>query len=178
MTLTLTSSSFGAPRRDSAQSASLVGGPRLSDEREFETLFLEHYSSLCEFVDSYVHAPDVAEEIVQAVFLRLWESRDSWEPRSGARAYLFAACRNQSLDYLRHERIVARTAEHAIDLSGVAVKASILRAMIARNIVKRTPSGRYFLDQSRVHEAYGASNSFILYAMGAFILLFLVIMFW
>jgi hypothetical protein len=68
--------------------------------------------------------------------------------------------------------------EHAIDLSGVAVKASIVRAMIARNIVKRTSSGRYFLDQSRVHEAYGASNSFILYAMGAFILLFLVIMFW
>lgn len=69
-------------------------------------------------------------------------------------------------------------AEHAIDLSNVAVRPSILRAMIARNIVKRTASGRYFLDPSRVHEAYGASNSFILYAMGAFILLFLVIMFW
>jgi hypothetical protein len=69
-------------------------------------------------------------------------------------------------------------AQHAIDLASVDVKPSILRAMIARNIVKRTPSGKYFLDQSRVHEAYGASNSFILYAMGAFILLFLVIMFW
>ena len=69
-------------------------------------------------------------------------------------------------------------AEHAIHLSGVDVKPSILRAMISRNIVKRTPSGRYFLDLSRVPEAYGASNSFILYAMGAFILVFLVIMFW
>jgi hypothetical protein len=69
-------------------------------------------------------------------------------------------------------------AEHAIDLSNVAVKPSILRSMIARNIVKRTASGRYFLDPSRVHEAYGASNHFILYAMGAFILLFLIIMFW
>ena len=69
-------------------------------------------------------------------------------------------------------------AEHAIDLSGVGVKPSILRAMVSRNIVKRTASGRYFLDPSRVHEAYGASNSFILYAMGAFLLAFLVIMFW
>jgi hypothetical protein len=68
--------------------------------------------------------------------------------------------------------------DHAIDLSGVDVKPSILRAMISRNIVKRTPSGRYFLDPSRVHEASGASNSFILYAMGAFILVFLVIMVW
>jgi hypothetical protein len=69
-------------------------------------------------------------------------------------------------------------AEHAIDLSGIAVKPSILRAMISRNIVKRTPSGKYFLDPSRVHEAFGASNSFILYALGAFILVFLLIMFW
>lgn len=69
-------------------------------------------------------------------------------------------------------------AEHAIDLSGVGVKPSILRAMISRKIVKRTAAGRYFLDPSRVHEAYGASNHFILYALGAFILLFLVIMLW
>ena len=69
-------------------------------------------------------------------------------------------------------------ARHAIDLSDFDVKPSILRSMIGRNIVKRTPAGRYFLDQSRVHEAYGASNSFILYAMGAFILLVLVIMIW
>lgn len=69
-------------------------------------------------------------------------------------------------------------AAHAIDLSDIDVKPSILKSMISRNIVKRTASGRYFLDRSRVHEAYGASNSFILYAMGAFILVFLVIMFW
>lgn len=69
-------------------------------------------------------------------------------------------------------------AESAIDLSGVDVKASILRSLISRNIVKRTASGRYFVDPSRVDEAYGASNSFILYAMGAFVLVFLVIMLW
>jgi len=50
--------------------------------------------------------------------------------------------------------------------------------MISRNIVKRTPAGRYHVDQSRVHEAFGASNSFILYAMGAFILVLLLIMLW
>ena len=83
---------------------------RLHDEQAFETLFLDHYTSLCEFVDSYVHAPDVAEEIVQTVFLRIWEGRDAWQPTNGARAYLFAACRNQALDLLRHERIVSRTA--------------------------------------------------------------------
>jgi len=59
----------------------------------------------------------VAEEIVQTVFLRIWEGRDTWQPTNGARAYLFAACRNQALDLLRHERIVSRTAKFAVDLS-------------------------------------------------------------
>lgn len=69
-------------------------------------------------------------------------------------------------------------ARHAIDLSGVDVKPAILRSMLSRKVVKRTESGRYFLDPSRIDEAYGASNGFILYAMGAFLLVFFVIMLW
>lgn len=81
--------------------------------------------------------------------------------------------KRELLQYLSDNH--ACDAEHAIDLSGVGVKPSILKSMITRNVVKRTASGRYFLDPSRVHEAWGASNRFILYAMGAFVLAFLVI---
>ena len=69
-------------------------------------------------------------------------------------------------------------AEHAIDLSDIAVKPSILRSMTSRKIVKQAAPGRYFLDRSRVHEASGASNSFILYAIGAFLVVLVVIMLW
>ena len=86
---------------------------RVGDERVFASLFLEHYDSLCEFVNSYLHAPDIAEEVVQSVFLRIWESRDSWDPKGSVRAFLFASCRNQALDLLRHEQIVVRSAEGA-----------------------------------------------------------------
>jgi len=82
---------------------------RAGDEHAFAALFLEHYSALCQFVDSFVRAPDIAEEIVQAVFLRIWEHRRSWDPRAGPRAYLFASCRNQAVDALRHEQIVAQS---------------------------------------------------------------------
>ena len=69
-------------------------------------------------------------------------------------------------------------AEHAIGLGGLDVSPSVLASLVSRSVVKRAASGRYFLDPSRVHEAYGASNRFILYAMGAFILAFFVIMWW
>ena len=66
---------------------------------------------------------------------------------------------------------------HAITLAGTGVRPSILKSMLSRKIVIRTGEDRYYLDRSRVHEAYGASNRFILYAMGAFILAFLIIAF-
>src|SRR5712692_8557596 len=56
---------------------------RLADERAFESLFHAYYAALCDFVQSYVRSPDVAEELVQAVFLRIWEHRATWEPAKG-----------------------------------------------------------------------------------------------
>jgi RNA polymerase sigma-70 factor (ECF subfamily) len=96
-------------RADHASENALAARIRAGDEGAFEELFLDHYASLCRFVDSYVRAPDVAEEIVQAVFLRLWEQRRWWDPHGSPRAYLFASCRNQAVDALRHEQIVARS---------------------------------------------------------------------
>jgi len=83
---------------------------RAGDESVFEELFKAYYRGLCHFVYGYVRSRETAEELVQAVFLRIWEKRDSWEPPTGIRAYLFAACRNQALDHLRHQRIVDRVA--------------------------------------------------------------------
>ncbi|HEV2751544.1 MAG TPA: RNA polymerase sigma-70 factor [Gemmatimonadales bacterium] len=86
---------------------------RLGDEGAFESLFHAYYARLCDFAQSYVRSPDVAEELVQTVFLRIWEHRATWEPITGARAYLFAACRNQALGLLKHQRVVARVARRA-----------------------------------------------------------------
>jgi DNA-directed RNA polymerase specialized sigma24 family protein len=50
----------------------------------FEAVFRAHYSELCEFVTGYVRSSDVAHELVQDLFLRIWElqgtSRSSTTP--------------------------------------------------------------------------------------------------
>jgi hypothetical protein len=58
----------------------------------------------------------------------------------------------------------------AIDISGLAVKPSILRDMVNRKIVLRTPAGNYYVDITRVDRAHGTSGKFILYAMGFMVL--------
>src|SRR5207244_12071834 len=89
----------------------------------------------------------------QTVFLRSWEHRPTWEPTAGVRAYLFAACRNQALGVLKHERVVARVAGRATReriLLGIAparvgpddeLQASEL-ADALREVIERLPERR------------------------------------
>lgn len=86
---------------------------RAGDAGAFEALFSAYYRSLCVFVRSYVGAADLAEELVQNVFLRIWERRATWNPSRGIRTYLFAACRNEALDHVKHERVVERASDRA-----------------------------------------------------------------
>lgn len=71
-------------------------------------LFREHYTGLCGFVTRYVKSRDIAEEVVQEVFLRVWEQSEAPAAILPTRAYLYAAARNQALTILRHERVVDR----------------------------------------------------------------------
>lgn len=77
---------------------------RTGDERAFEQLFLRYVSPLCGFAYSYVADRDVAEEIIQELFVSLWQQRFTLETRGGVRGYLFVAARNRALNALRTMR--------------------------------------------------------------------------
>ncbi len=81
---------------------------RAGDERAFEALFHAQYAPLCRFVREYVRAPDVAEELVQDLFLRLWRDRGRQPVRGSVRSYLYVAARNAALNHIRHEGFVRR----------------------------------------------------------------------
>ncbi len=49
-----------------------------------------------------------AEEIAQEVMLELWRRRESLKLEQGFGAYLIRSTRNRALNYIRHQRIVAR----------------------------------------------------------------------
>lgn len=104
--------------------AALVVRIRAGDERACETLYLAYHERLWRFAWSLVRRRDVAEEIVQDVFLALWRDRATWEVRTSARAWLYGAVRNHALNHRRHERVVARLmprpAEHPELVAAIA----------------------------------------------------------
>lgn len=90
--------------------AELVARLGADDAGAYDALFKAHYAELCRFACGYVHAPDIAEEIVQDVLYRVWQRRRALEIRTTVRAFLYALVRNRALNELRHRRVVERRA--------------------------------------------------------------------
>jgi len=78
------------------------------DDRAFETMFRVYYPRLCRFVCHYVKSLEIAEEIVQDIFLAIWENRERWNPVGRVRTYLYRAAKNRALNHLKHYRIENR----------------------------------------------------------------------
>lgn len=72
----------------------------------FKSLFLAYAEPLCAYVEEYTKSPEVAEELVQDLFLKIWIDRATFSPTVSVKAYLYASARNLALDYLKHKRVV------------------------------------------------------------------------
>ena len=72
---------------------------------DFEKLYKLYYPKMFAFAKNYVPANEDAENIVQDVFLLLWEKREVLDIQISLVSYLFALVKNKSLDYLRHKVI-------------------------------------------------------------------------
>ena len=86
---------------------------RAGDAGALETLFHVYYDSLCRFADAYVHSRADAEDLVQGMFVQLWDQRDRWVLRGSVRAYLYTAVRNAALNVLKHRLVERRALDDA-----------------------------------------------------------------
>lgn len=66
---------------------------------KFDLFFNDYYTNLCRFALTFVDSEPIAEEIVQEVFIYLWEKRENIEIKSSIRAYLYMATKNAALKY-------------------------------------------------------------------------------
>src|SRR5690606_15903029 len=80
----------------------------ISTEIAFEDLFKNNYKTLHAYACSFLKDTDMAEEIVQTVFLKLWEKREQLDIHTSAKAYLYRAVYHDSLNYLKHQRVKQR----------------------------------------------------------------------
>ena len=69
----------------------------------FRQLFDQHFEPLCRFLTYYTADRMIIEEVVQCVFIKLWEDRDELQIES-IKTYLYTSARNRMLNYIRDEK--------------------------------------------------------------------------
>lgn len=83
-----------------------LASSRASRHDRFDQLVRAHYRKLCNFVYRYVGSREVAEDLVQDIFVRILsnETFDYDDPLP----YLYRAARNQASGHLRQQRVRER----------------------------------------------------------------------
>lgn len=80
----------------------------------FEKIFKEHFKGLHAYACTMVKDEDEAEEIVQNMFYKLWEKKGLIERLDSVNAYLYRAVYNESINFLRHQKVKAAHQAHAM----------------------------------------------------------------
>ncbi|MDR3625813.1 MAG: sigma-70 family RNA polymerase sigma factor [Ignavibacteriaceae bacterium] len=58
------------------------------------------------FINSYTYNKEISEELVQDVFIRLWNNRETIEIDSSINSYIYTIAKNMAIDFIRKKRIV------------------------------------------------------------------------
>lgn len=75
------------------------------NELAFEQLFYKYYASLCLFTFQFSHDREIAEEIVQEIFVKIWAKRKTLQIKTSVKHYLLSSVRNQSFNRIQHEKV-------------------------------------------------------------------------
>lgn len=72
---------------------------------QLEQYFFEHFEALHRYAYTILKDNDDAKDVVQHVFIQLWEKRDTLTIRESVRSYLYVAVHNQSLNKIKSQKI-------------------------------------------------------------------------
>ncbi|GEO04273.1 DNA-directed RNA polymerase sigma-70 factor [Adhaeribacter aerolatus] len=73
-------------------------------EEKVEMLFRQYYAGLCKSLYRILRDDSLAEDIVQEVFLKVWEIRDQLKMDEAIQSYLYRSCYNTALNFLKKQK--------------------------------------------------------------------------
>ena len=71
----------------------------------FEQLFKQYYEPLIYFAYRYVQDKQAAEDIIQDIFVYLWDKREKLDFGINIKTYLYSAVKNRCLKYLKRKAV-------------------------------------------------------------------------
>lgn len=78
---------------------------------DFGVFFQKTYPAIYQLIQRYVIDENVAHDLAQDTFLRIYEKRTTMHSLTHARAYAYTVAKNLCLDYLKRQKVQSRYIE-------------------------------------------------------------------
>lgn len=85
--------------------AAWTKGLRRGNQQVFEAIFHRYYEELGRYAMRFLADPEEARDLIQAVFIRIWEKRESLPSPLNLGGYLHTSVRNACLNRLEHDKV-------------------------------------------------------------------------
>lgn len=85
---------------------------RSSNKAVFEQVFKGYYERLCNYANTFLNDMDDAEEIVQGMFLGLWEKRGAIQVHSSVKPYLYQTVHNACINHIDHQKVKRKHSQY------------------------------------------------------------------
>lgn len=115
------------------------------DKQSYQALFQEFHNVLSNYSNTIVHNYTDAEDVVQDVFIQLWNKRNDIKIETKIKYYLFTAVRNRSIEVLRkrkmhHKYVEAeKNVKESVTFLGDKVEDMVLKEKLHRSIRQLPP---------------------------------------
>lgn len=83
----------------------MLSGINRKNEKAWKALYDYYYAALCSFVDRILKGQGGAEDLVQDIFIVLWETDKKFDSLHDLTHYLYRACYNNTLIFIRNNQI-------------------------------------------------------------------------
>ncbi|NVK64126.1 MAG: RNA polymerase sigma-70 factor [Flavobacteriales bacterium] len=111
------------------------------------TLFKAHYDELCRYAFSIVKDQDAAEDVVQQLFIKLWEKRDSIREIDNIRSYLFRSTFNMSLNEQKKMQRMPKSDDEAVRNSSLQSEVQTSSLLTTNELQGRVDSAMMVLPE-------------------------------
>jgi RNA polymerase sigma-70 factor, ECF subfamily len=112
---------------------------REGDKTAFSTIFSVYYSDLVMFAATFLNDLDSSQEVVQDIFVKFWEDRQSIFINTSLKSYLLKSTQNKCLDWIKHSKVKSNYCKeiiHSTSLLDFNTENYVLKSELEFNIDK------------------------------------------
>jgi RNA polymerase sigma-70 factor (ECF subfamily) len=108
--------------------------------KEYKKTFDSLYTLLCLFANKYLNDIEASKDIVQVVFIKIWEDNIEFRSEENIKSYLYTSVKNKSLDYIKSKRVKSTEKLSSLKMEDMETEPFYLREVVVletHNIVEK-----------------------------------------